>query len=124
LDVRRAAAYEQLEFQIDDLVASRLLQMAAAPAPSPHNTAHAVVAPSAPYRQERAVDREPFGRWLLLQKNRGDAIDDLATAARADSGFPRNGTPDQVRARLRHCGADSEAFEQVNDAERFWSERR
>ncbi|WP_294390500.1 hypothetical protein [uncultured Sphingomonas sp.] len=66
------------------------------------------------------VMREPFGRWLLAQKDRGDWIDNLATAARADRGFPRDATPDQVRGRLQLLGADGDAFEQVDDAERCW----
>ena len=40
---------------------------------------------------------EPFGRWLLAQRDRGDWIDDLTTATRADRGFPRNGSPEDVR---------------------------
>jgi hypothetical protein len=34
-------------------------------------------------------DREPFGRWLITQKDRGDWIDPLAAAARKDPRFPR-----------------------------------
>lgn len=67
-----------------------------------------------------AGDREPFGRWLLAQRDRGDWVDDLATAARADRGFPRNGSPEDVRKRLQSFGADGDAFEQVDDAERDW----
>ena len=63
---------------------------------------------------------EPFGRWLLAQRDRGDWIDDLATAARADRGFPKQGSPDQVRDRLRLQGADGDTFEQMDDAERVW----
>lgn len=64
--------------------------------------------------------REPFGSWLLAQRDRGDWIDDLATAARTDRGFPRNGSPEDVRKRLQSFGADGDAFEQVDDAERDW----
>lgn len=65
-------------------------------------------------------DAEPFGRWLLAQKSRGDWIDDLATSARADRGFPRNGDPEAVRARLEANGAYGDTIEQLEDAERAW----
>lgn len=63
---------------------------------------------------------EPFGGWLIAQRDRGDWIDDLAAAARADRAFPKTGNPDQVRAHLLKLGADGDAFEQVDDAERCW----
>ena len=69
---------------------------------------------------EEMVLREPFGRWLVAQQDRGDWIDDLAGAARADRGFPKEGTPTDVRKRLQALGADGDAFEQVDDAERMW----
>ena len=71
-------------------------------------------------RVEGAVTREPFGMWLMAQKDRGDWIDPIAAAARADRGFPRNGTPDQVRDRLRAMGADGDAFAALDDAELDW----
>ncbi|MGO1303316.1 MAG: hypothetical protein ACTMKV_00870 [Sphingomonas parapaucimobilis] len=64
--------------------------------------------------------REPFGAWLLAQRDRGDWIDPVATAARADRGFPRHGTPDQVRERLRAMGADGDTFAALDDAEIDW----
>jgi alkanesulfonate monooxygenase SsuD/methylene tetrahydromethanopterin reductase-like flavin-dependent oxidoreductase (luciferase family) len=64
--------------------------------------------------------KEPFGAWLMAQKDRGDWIDPIAAAARADRGFPRNGTPDQVRDRLRDMGADGDAFAALDDAELDW----
>lgn len=63
---------------------------------------------------------EPFGTWLLQQRDRGDWIDDLALAARADRAFPRSGTPDEVRKRLADMGAEGDMFERVDDAERHW----
>ena len=68
----------------------------------------------------RLRDDEPFGRWLLAQRDRGDWIDDLAAAARQDNGFPRNGTPDDVRRRLTGFGAPGDMFEALDDAERCW----
>ena len=66
-------------------------------------------------------DREPFGRWLLVQKDRGDWIDDLAKAAREDRGFPKFGDPEEVRKRLASFGAPGDMFEALDDAERVWS---
>jgi hypothetical protein len=73
------------------------------------------VAPSA------VDDPEPFGRWLLVQKSRGDWIDDLAAAARKDPGFPKLGDPEDVRTRMQALGiAGADVFEQIDDAERCW----
>jgi hypothetical protein len=64
---------------------------------------------------------EPFGRWLLAQKERGDWIDALASAARADRTFPKDGDPEAVRKHLRAQQADGDAFQAVDDAESAWS---
>jgi uncharacterized protein YozE (UPF0346 family) len=47
-----------------------------------------------------------FGRWLLTQRDRGDWVDGIAEAARADRTFPRDGDPEAVRAHLRKQQAD------------------
>ncbi len=65
-------------------------------------------------------EHEPFGRWLICQKDRGDLIDGLAAAARGDPNFPENGDPGEVRAHLRTQLADSDTFRIVDDAERAW----
>ena len=65
-------------------------------------------------------EREAFGSWLLVQVDRGDWIDGLAKAARGDPGFPKRGTVDQVRDRMRAQGADPDAFEALDDAELDW----
>ncbi|MEG3166473.1 hypothetical protein U1701_17975 [Sphingomonas sp. PB2P19] len=61
-----------------------------------------------------------FGRWLLTQRDRGDWIDGIADAARADRTFPKNGDPKAVRAHLRKQQADGDAFVAVDDAESDW----
>lgn len=76
--------------------------------------------PDIAFRQTEPERVESFGRWLISQRDRGDWIDDLANAARSDRQLPRDATPDQVRDRLRLMGADGDAFEQVDDAERIW----
>ncbi len=63
---------------------------------------------------------EPFGTWLLTQGGRSGWIGDLAKAARADRGFPKNADPDAVRRRLVDAQADPDTFEAVDDAERIW----
>ncbi|WP_294260771.1 hypothetical protein [uncultured Sphingomonas sp.] len=67
-----------------------------------------------------ATKREPFGRWLLAQRSRGDWIDGLADAARADRAFPKDGDVEAVRARLQQLSADPDAFEALDDAELHW----
>jgi hypothetical protein len=66
------------------------------------------------------AEREPFGRWLIAQKDRGDWIDALADAARKDPRFPRNGSPDDVRGHLNAMQAEGDMFEAVDDAEADW----
>ena len=63
---------------------------------------------------------EPFGRWLIAQRERGDWIDDLAAAARADRSFPKDGDPEAIRAHLRGQQADGDVFQAVDDAESEW----
>jgi hypothetical protein len=69
----------------------------------------------------RTKDREPFGKWLLAQKDRGDWIDPIAAAARKDPAFPKQGDPEAVRKHLSARGADCEAFEALDDAELDWA---
>ncbi|WP_129586360.1 YozE family protein [Sphingomonas montana] len=63
---------------------------------------------------------ETFGAWLLTQKDREDSVGDLARAARSDPQFPRAGSPEDVRARLRETMAKGNLFEAVDDAEADW----
>jgi hypothetical protein len=63
----------------------------------------------------------PFGDWLLQQRNRTGWVGDLVTSAKADPKFPKGGSPDDVRARLREVMAEGDMFEAVDDAEADWS---
>lgn len=63
---------------------------------------------------------ESFGVWLLRQKDRSGWVGDLAQAAKADPKFPKTGSPEDVRARLRELMADGDMFEAVDDAENGW----
>ena len=66
------------------------------------------------------VSREPFGQWLLRQSTSDRWTGNLARAAKADPKFPKGGTPEDVRARLRELMADGDMFEAVDDAETDW----
>jgi len=70
--------------------------------------------------RRQSAEREPFGRWLLAQTDRGDWVDGLAAAARADRSFPKDGDPEAVRAHLRKQQADGDVFQIVDDAEMDW----
>lgn len=74
------------------------------------------------YGDEDAIETkaEAFGRWLLKQRDRGDWIDGVAEAARADRQFPRDGDPEAVRKRLREMSPDGDAFAAIDDAELHW----
>jgi len=65
-------------------------------------------------------ERPAFGAWLLQQRDRGDWVDGLANAARADRAFPKQGDPEAVRKHLRAAGADGDAFQAIDDAELDW----
>lgn len=66
------------------------------------------------------AERQPFGRWLVTQKDRDGWIGDLARAAAADRSFPRSGDPEAVRAHLRAQMAEGDMFAAVDDAEVDW----
>jgi uncharacterized protein YozE (UPF0346 family) len=71
--------------------------------------------------QEVEVDRPPFGLWLLKQQqHRREWIAGLAKVAKSDHRFPKVGDVDQVREYLAKQGADGDAFEALDDAERDW----
>jgi uncharacterized protein YozE (UPF0346 family) len=65
-------------------------------------------------------EKPTFGKWLLTQRDRGDWVDGIADAARADRTFPRNGDPEAVRKHLRSQQADGDAFAAIDDAESDW----
>ena len=115
---KKQADAASVEALVPATVQLELKPVKVVPAPPPALVKEPPQEPSTPPAQ--TVQAEPFSRWLLDQKNRRDWIADLAKAAAADRGFPKSGTPDDVRARLQVLGADGDAFEQVDDAERAW----
>ncbi|HEU4958975.1 MAG TPA: hypothetical protein VFT56_01090 [Sphingomonas sp.] len=62
-----------------------------------------------------------FGAWLLGQRQRPNWIGSLAAQAMRDPGFPREGSPEDVRAYLSRQEAwDGDLFEALDDAEAEW----
>lgn len=74
-----------------------------------------------PGRTATPAERGPFGRWLLMQGERGGLVGDLAKGAMADRGFPRDGDPEAVRKRLSMLQADGDMFEALDEAELDWA---
>lgn len=70
---------------------------------------------------EAPTELVPFGRWVLQQLDRGGFIGELAKAAKADRGFPKDGDPEAVRNRLSCLGADPDMHEALDDAELDWA---
>jgi hypothetical protein len=88
-------------------------------------------APAAAVRADHiAVPREPaqpdepvpFAAWLLDQSKRSGTLGELARAAKLDRAFPGSGSADDVRARFNAAGADGDAFEALDDAEREYDQ--
>ena len=73
------------------------------------------ILPEARVMEERPM---PFGEWLLSQAKRPGLIGELAKAAKLDRSFLKAGTADAIRARFSAVGADGDAFEALEDAER------
>ncbi|WP_260600087.1 hypothetical protein [Sphingomonas endolithica] len=76
--------------------------------------------PNASDAESYFVEREPLGRWLLVQRDRGDWVDELASAARGDPTFRGDGDPEAVRAHLFAQQADGDTFQAFDDAETDW----
>lgn len=66
-------------------------------------------------------ERGPFGRWLLMQFERGGLVRELAKEVMADRGFPYDGDPEAVRRRLSMFQADGDMFEALEKAELDWA---
>lgn len=63
-------------------------------------------------------DPMPFGDWLLSQAKRQGMLGELAKAAKLDRQFPKRGSVDDVRMHFGAVGADGDAFEALEGAER------
>jgi len=63
---------------------------------------------------------QPFGRWLISQVSREDAIGALARSAKADSKFPKDGGFEAISGRLNELQAEGEMHVALEDAEAAW----
>ncbi|WP_230769802.1 YozE family protein [Sphingomonas sp. Leaf4] len=61
--------------------------------------------------------RPSFAAWLLLQRDRGDWVDQVAEQARRDRSFPRVGSADEVRAYLGKAQVEGDVHAMIDDAE-------
>jgi hypothetical protein len=66
----------------------------------------------------------PFAAWLIDQSRQPGTLGELAKAAKLDRSFPKAGSADDVRARFSAAGADGDAFEALDDAEREFDRQR
>jgi len=64
--------------------------------------------------------KQKFGRWLIDQKKRDDAVGELAKAACHDPKFPFDGDVREVSARLNKLEADPDMHVALEDAELEW----
>lgn len=78
--------------------------------------------PRAPLMPPRVAEEpEPplaFAAWLVAQTKRPGTVGELAKAVKLDRLFPKAGGIEQVRARFAAAGADGDAYEALDDAER------
>lgn len=109
-------------------VAAARTRGATLPIPNPQMELRMVALPPMPFAPllkpilpvAPAIDEGPmpFGAWLLEQAKRPGLVGELAKAAKLDRAFPKTGGADMVRARFNTVGADGDAFEALDDAER------
>lgn len=66
------------------------------------------------------IRKECFGRWLLAQIKREDAVGALARDAFKDPGFPKDGDFKAISKRLNAVGAPTEMHEALEEAEMDW----
>jgi len=113
----RSTTDRQMEFRMPAPTPDPVPQPAIQPAverPAPAM----VAAPMPDPRSDPAPVAPPFGAWLLQQANRSGTLGELARATKLDRLFPRRGDAAAVRARFNAVGADGDAFEALDDAER------
>lgn len=78
----------------------------------------APVFPAATIDVASARSHEPFSAWLLDQAKRPGMLGELAKAVKLDQRFPKAGSVDDVRRYFGSIGAEGDAFEALDDAER------
>jgi len=105
-----AEAAPQLELRMKPASAAPA-PVVEAPLPRRVPIVHQPAPPSEPLRRT-------FGSWLLDQAKRPGSLGELAKAAKLDRLFPKTGSADDLRRRFGAAGADGDAFEALDDAER------
>jgi hypothetical protein len=95
-----------------------MAQSAAEPALYPPIVRAPPVVPVVTVEAAGARSCEPFGAWLLEQSKRGGMLGELAKAVKLDRQFPKTGSVKDVRRHFGSIGAEGDAFEALNDAER------
>lgn len=108
--LRTAAPSDQMEF--------RMVPAAKPPVPSPPIERSVAVPATVPGSVPDGSLAEPFGTWLLEQAKRLGMVGELAKAVRLDRRFPKTGSADAVRRYFGSIGAEGDAFEALDDAER------
>jgi hypothetical protein len=66
------------------------------------------------------VEREPFGKWLMKQRERGGFVGQLANSASQDRTFPKSGTYEDARKWMQAQRASGDDWEALEDAESAW----
>ena len=61
-----------------------------------------------------------FAQWLLEERRIAGQVSSLATVARSDPAFPRNGDIDQVRRHLSLANVDGFIIDSLPVAEGLW----
>ena len=61
-----------------------------------------------------------FGTWLLMQRDGGGFVGQLANAAAIDLAFPRSGDVDAARKWLQTNRASGDDWEALEDAKTKW----
>lgn len=94
------------------------LRMAPAPAMAAPKIVAPVRAPAYVPAPPELAQRPSFAAWLVNQGKQPGSLGELARAVKLDRLFPKAGSADDVRARFSAAGADGDAFEALDDAER------
>jgi hypothetical protein len=100
------------------------LRMTPAPVEAPARTAFQIRAAVDRSGPAYAGQPRPFAAWLMNQTRQPGTLGELAKATRLDRSFPKSGTADDVRAHFSAAGADGDAFEALDDAERAFDRQR
>jgi hypothetical protein len=106
-----AAAHDQLSLVIPPRCEGVAQLTDPAPCREPSAAAEEARAGAAPH---------PFGAWLAGRRKAAGAIGELAKALSGNAAIEKLRTADEVRRWFSSVGADGDAFDALDDAERAW----